>query len=118
LELHKDVDVDRLAAVLAPELPDEVALATPVFLADEGVIDPLTRLEVDELHPSLAHDLLQEILDHAPVVEEAAIAEVVLSHDYFRRNSTTQVGRDGGSRLDNLEGRAQDGSCPRPRGSS
>lgn len=56
-------------------------MARPVFV-DEGRIDPLAGVEVDEIHPQLAHDLPQEPLDHAPVGEEVAVPEVVLSHDF------------------------------------
>jgi hypothetical protein len=44
--------------------------------------DPLAGAKVDLFYPALAHDLAQEILDHAPMGEEKPIAEVVLSHNF------------------------------------
>src|SRR5215203_1768723 len=82
LELHEDVDVERLVAIQAPELPDDVAFAVLVLRGDKGSVDPLAGVEVNALHPAFSHDLDQEILDHAPVAEEEAVAEVVLSHDF------------------------------------
>jgi hypothetical protein len=60
-----------------------------VLGGDEGGVDALAGVEVDALPPLLTHDLPQEILDHAPVGEEEPVAEVVLSHDFPGRDSTT-----------------------------
>jgi len=77
-----DVDVVRLRSVVAPELPDDVALAVVVLVGDEGGAGALAGFEVEMLDPGLVHDLLEEILGHAPMSEEEPVAEVVLSHDF------------------------------------
>jgi hypothetical protein len=58
-------------------------------LGETGGIDALAGGEIDALHPLLTHDLAQEILDHAPMAEEEAVAEVVLSHDLTGRDFIT-----------------------------
>jgi len=57
---------------------------------DEGSIDALTGVEVDAFDPTFAHDLPQEILDHPLVGEEQPVTEVVLSHNFPGRDSTTE----------------------------
>jgi hypothetical protein len=49
----------------------------------------ISTLNRDSAARWLAHDLAQEILDHAPVSEEEPVAEVVLSHDFPSLDSTT-----------------------------
>src|SRR6266545_3794856 len=81
LELDEDVDKDLIASILALELPDDVRLAAPEVLG-KGRIVRLTGVEIDAIHPMLAHDLAQETPDHQRLGEEVAVTEVVLSHDF------------------------------------
>ncbi len=58
---------------MAPAMADE---------DDYTLIVRNKKFEVHVLDPWLVHDFPQKILDHAPMGEEQAVAEVVLSHDF------------------------------------
>jgi hypothetical protein len=76
LELDEQIDVDRGTAQAHP--PGDVSFAGAEPLGDEGGVGALQRGEVELLDPCLGNKAAEQVLDYPGMVEQKAIAAVML----------------------------------------
>jgi len=78
--LDEEVDVDRRSVAHA-QLPEQIPLPPLEVGRDEGGAGPLQGLEVELIDPGLLDEPANELLHHAAVGKQQAVAEILSPHN-------------------------------------